>query len=363
MQIERRIRIAAVSLALASLLSAACGDNGARPAAYSNGIHVDTLQKWSAYASSSDEGLWADDPSRRIRVERVDTYGGAEDLSPPFFKADFIAAFGDTIYIADGSQEALIAMSSAGELLWTAGRLGEGPGDFAMIGSVSRCDDVIAVCNNANSRLDFFGTDGTYRSSIAVSGPQNVIMLSDSTGLVASKSQPGGDVHCFSVDSGIQRSIGEREWELFPNNYPRRDLFIAYHPMGRVACVSQFQDALRIYDLETGETVHSGTRNIPAIPTGGTVEVFYTVYATIFTGPEGMINVPIPNLMNNGEFMGSGGSRHTPVTIVDRYNWDGVYLDSYLLPDSVLGSIVYTAKLGFIAAQWGTSEIHRYELL
>jgi len=357
-----RIHIVAGFLLLI-VLFIGCERDQDNSATYSNGIHTDTLEKWLAYARSSDEGIWAADQARAIRVDRVDTYGGAADLSPPFFKADFISAFGDTIYIADGSQEALVAMNSTGERLWITGQLGEGPGDFAMIGSVSRCSDVIAVCNNSNSRLDFFSTEGKYLSSIPVSGPQNVIMLSDSTGLVASKTQPGGDVHYFSVDSGIRRSMGEAEWDLFPNNYPRRDLFIVYHPIGRVACVSQFQDDLNIYDFETGEILHSGTRNLPASPTGGSVELFYTVYATIFTGPDSMINVPISNLMDNGEFMGSGGTRHSLVTIVDRYNWDGEYLDSYLLPDSLLGAIVYTDRLGFVGAQRGTSEIHRYERL
>lgn len=355
--------MAAVFSILVALLSYGCEDDQADSATFSNGIHTDTLEKWLAYANSSDEGLWAEDQSKEILVDRVDTYGGAGDLSPPFFRANFISAYGDTIYIADGAQEALVAMTSAGERLWTVGQLGGGPGDFAMIGSVSRFSDVIAVCNNSNSRLDFLSTAGTFLSSISVSGPQNVIMLSNTTGLVASKTQPGGDVHYFNVDSGIQRSIGETEWELFPNNYPRRDLFLAYHPMGRIACVSQFQDELHIYDFETGEILHSGTRNLPASPTDGSVERFYTVYATIFIGPDSMINIPISNLMDNGEFMGSGGSRHSLVTIVDRYNWDGEYLDSYLLPDSLLGAIVYTDKLGFIGAQRGTSEIHRYELL
>ena len=76
-----------------------------------------------------------------------------------------------------------------------------------------------------------------------------------------------------------------------------------------------------------------------------------------------MINIPIPNIMDNGEFMGSGGNRHSVVTIVDRYNWEGQYLDSYLLPDSMLEGVVYSETLGFVAAQWGTSQVHRYAII
>lgn len=324
------------------------------------GIHPDTLENWLEFALSSDEGLWEGDESKGIQVIRIETYGGEQDFAPAFYNADFISTYGDTIYISDGSQEALVAMSSAGELLWETGQLGEGPGDFAHIGSTSRYGDVIAVCNNSLCRVDFFSINGVFESSVSVSGPQNVLMISDSIGLVASKSQAGGNIHLFNRYTGIERSFGESEWEMFPNNYPGRDLFIVYHPMGRVACVSQFEDNLFIYDMETGETINSGTRQLPTMPSNGTIQTFYTVYATVFLGPDSMINIPIPNIMDNAKFMGSGGTRHSLVTIVDRYNWDGIYLDSYLLPDSMLEGVVYSSSLGFIAAQWGTSEIHRY---
>ena len=353
------LRVVTVPFILA-LISMACSEE-TEPILLSSGIPVDTLEKWSVWASSSD-GLWENDESKRVEVIRSNTYGGEDDLTPPFFSANFIAVYGDTIYIADGSQESLIAMNSNGDKIWSTGQLGEGPGDFAMIGDVARNSDIIAVCNNANNRLDFFSIDGTYQSSIPVSGPQNVILLSDSTGLVASKSQPGGNIHYFNRFTGIERSFGQGEWERMPSNYPRRDLFIANNSMGRVACVSQFEDNLFIYDSETGETLHSGTRDFPADPSADSNGTMFTVYATIFLGPDSMINIPIPNIMTNGEYMGSGGSFHTPVTIVDRYNWDGNYLDSYLLPDSMLGGVVYSDKLGFVGLQWGTSEIHRYEL-
>lgn len=348
-------------LCMLCLISLACSMEP-EPIVLSNGIPVDTLEKWSDWATSTGVGLWKNDESRRIEVVRTNTYGGEADLMPPFFNANFLASYGDTIYIADGSQEALIAMSSSGDQLWTTGQVGEGPGSFAMIGSIDRYADVIAVCNNSNNRLDFFSIDGTCLSSIPVSGPQNVVLLSDTTGLVASKSQPGGSIHFFHRYTGIERSFGEGDWTMFPGNFPRRDLFIAYHPMGRVACMSQFEDNLFIYDFETGEVLHSGTRDLPASSSGSTEEVFYTLYAPLFLGPDSMINVPIPNIMNNGHYMGSGGTFHTPVTFVDRYNWDGDYLDTYLLPDSVLGVVIFSEELGFIAAQWGTSEIHRYEM-
>jgi len=148
-----------------------------------NGIPVDTLEKWLSWAYSTDEGLWENDVTKSVELETIDTYGGEADLMPPFFSANFITIHGDTIYIADGSQEALVAMNCDGEQLWITGQLGEGPGSFAMIGSLDRYSDVIAVCNNANSRLDFFSPDGAYLSSIPVSSPQSVVLLSDSTGL------------------------------------------------------------------------------------------------------------------------------------------------------------------------------------
>lgn len=351
-----------LTLSVLCFFSIACSEDP-QPISLVNGIPVDTLEKWLSWAYSTDEGLWENDVTKSVELETIDTYGGEADLMPPFFSANSITIHGDTIYIADGSQEALVAMNCDGEQLWITGQLGEGPGSFAMIGSLDRYSDVIAVCNNANSRLDFFSPDGAYLSSIPVSSPQSVVLLSDSTGLVASKSEPGGSIHLFNRYEGIERSFGEGVWDMFPANHARKDLFVAYHQMGRVACMSQFEDNLLIFDLETGEILHSGTREFPASSTGSTQETFFTLYGPMFLGPDSMINVPIPNIMDNGHYMGSGGTFHAPVTFVDRYNWDGEYLDTYLIPDSVIGIVEYSENFGFVGAQWGTSEIHRYELL
>ena len=54
-----------------------------------------------------------------------------------------------------------------------------------------------------------------------------------------------------------------------------------------------------------------------------------------------MLNVTLPNVMNDSTFVSTPEyTDYAPVTLVDRYDWVGTYLDTYCLPDSCLSFTV-----------------------
>ena len=121
---------------------------------------------------------------------------------------------------------------------------------------------------------------------------------------------------------------------------------------GKVALFNRYEGLLVIYDSATEECVYRGSRNYPASPTppedfinssGEERTMFFPVGGNVFCGPEGMLNVVVCNYMDDGPFISDPEYLDfAPVTAVDRYDWDGSYLDSYCLPDS---SINYVAGL------------------
>ena len=71
--------------------------------------------------------------------------------------------------------------------------------------------------------------------------------------------------------------------------------------------------------------------------------MFFPIGGNIFLGSEGMLNVVVCNYMEDGSFLSNPDYLDfAPVTAIDRYNWDGDYLDSYCLPDSCIN---YVSKL------------------
>ncbi len=65
------------------------------------------------------------------------------------------------VIVAEGQSQELRAFDASGVHLWTAGGLGEGPGEFARIGSVGRYrGDSTMVHDSRADRLTFVGPDG-----------------------------------------------------------------------------------------------------------------------------------------------------------------------------------------------------------
>jgi len=338
-------------------------------------LSPDTLIKWKLHSESSSEGLWENQDIHSVSLERIATYGGEEDLEPPFFTADYFSVSGDSIFVSDDPGQRLVCLTLDGEVQWRAGEVGEGPGHFLGIARSDVSEEYVAVCNNGGCAIDLYSRSGGFvRRLSTISGPQDVKFLSDTTLLVFSKSENGGDIHIMDIDTGeILDSFGDGEWTIVTRNYSPRDLTgIISSENNRVAYLSQFEHRLMIYDIETRSLIFRGARQLPseshnAIETeddeGTRRGMLFPVPGIVFLGPELMINITMPQYMSDGRLLGpSDVYDYAPVTLVDRYNWEGIYLDSYCIPDSIVSDVYYSDDYGFIGRQRDTEVIHLYSM-
>jgi len=336
----------------------------------------DTVSKWEAFAESSSEGIWEGNSNHDLSFQWIDVYGGEEDIDPAFYTADYFTVSGDSLFISDDPGQRLVCMTLDGTVRWRAGELGEGPGYFLGIGRTAVSDEYIAICNNAACAIDLYSREGQYiRRLSPISSPQDVEFLSDTTLIVFSKSEPGGDCHLMDINTGnIIESFGDGEWEVVALNRSARDLNGIVSIDGRrVAYISPFEYKLIIYDIETFELIFRGARALPSAThspsemieeaDGTRRGLLFPIPGVVFLGPENMVNITIPKYMNDGELLHDEGPYDfAPVTIVDRYNWDGDYLDSYCVPESILTDMFYSLDYGLFARQGGTEVIHRFEV-
>ena len=76
----------------------------------------------------------------------------------------------------------------------------------------------------------------------------------------------------------------------------------------------------------------NGSQGMQAIPLTG----------SMFVGPHGMINIhrvlPDPDGTNPISISGA----ETDYSLVDRFSWEGIYLDSYIIPKGNIWSIGYS---------------------
>ncbi len=372
------ITVAILALSIGIVLS--CGNEpdavGADNHAYEarNGISLDTLSKWKLYAESSDNGLWEGDSAHNLLLDRVAILGDEEDLTPPFFNALYLHIVGDTLMIADQSTQELVCMRPNGEILWKAGESGEGPGHFHGIGTIASAGDWISVANTGLGRIDFFSTSGVFTTTISIETPEDLIALSDSTLAVLSGTQQGGVIHIIHVDSGHIRSFGEIEEdpEMTLDSRFKDNLRGVFIPPDLLAFVSRYEHRLYIFNIETEEPVFAGVRDLPSEPskpyrryneeTGIQSTVMFPSVGGIFRGPEGMINVVVDEYQNDGSLLhGNRYINYAPVTIIDRYDSNGQYLDSYCLPDSGISWVRMLHDDKLVGRQQGTGIVMIYE--
>lgn len=334
----------------------------------------DTMLKWEHYMESSSEGLWEDSAQYDLEIERIHTFGGEDDLNPPFYKPLFVHIIGDTLLITDEATQSLVCMDTTGTVLWKFGESGEGPGYFAGIGQVDVCGDTIAVINNGLSFVELLNRDGTLIGRLSIERPQDIAFMDSRRLLVFSKSQPGGDVHLFDIEAdSILFSFGQGEWEEWPYSGSRYEIWGVYIEPDRVAYTSHFEKKLVFASISEQTSYWTDIRKLPfeITPNSFTYDdetnirfsVAYPLYRSMFIGPFGELNVVFRNLMYNGEMLNPDNlTDYAPVTVLDRFAVNGQYLDSYCLPDSEISIVNYNGNGYMVAIQSPTGTIFGYRI-
>ncbi|MCD4707625.1 MAG: hypothetical protein K8S62_07780 [Candidatus Sabulitectum sp.] len=295
--------------------------------------------EWREYLQSSDDGLWEDIEEHFISYNPGGYFTDPEAMAPMVYKPYSICTAGDTVFVADAGTQEIVALTNEGELIWKVGGAGEGPGNFSLVTTLAVSDRYVAALNINLGRIDFFYRDGSFSHCLNFTGAQDIAAIDDTTFVVGSTLEPGGDLHILNSEEGIIRSFGEAEM-IHLRNVPRIDLLrICPGENNRIAVFNRYEGLLAIYDIETEECIYRGSRVYPSSPEDRVRQ--YPIGGNAFLGREGMINILFPNYMDDGSFLSDPDYvDFAQVTAVDRYDWDGNYLDSYCLPDSSLNYAV-----------------------
>ena len=315
----------------------------------SNSLGDAIIHEWVSYLQSSDQGLWEESANSILFYRNDGPFIDEELPEPAIYRPYAVCSFEDTVYVTDTAKYQIVALDGNGSVLWKAGGEGEGPGHFTMMTSLAVSKNYIAALNYAQSRIEFFNKDGSFSHSTGFVGAEDIVAISDSLFAVASSMEHGGDIHILDPNDGVLSSFGEVE-TIHYANIPRSDLLrLCSGPNGILCLYNRYEGLLAIYDIYTKECLFRGSRNYPASPeppreernsSGETRMAFFPIGGNTFVGPDGMLNVVICNLMEDGSFISDPEYLDfAPITAIDRYDWEGNYLDSYCLPDSCINYV------------------------
>lgn len=75
----------------------------------------------------------------------------------------------DRVFVGDASRHRVVAFEPTGDVAWTAGRRGEGPGEFTSLRHVVCTATFVAVGDHAGMEIEAFGYDGNYEATFDLS--------------------------------------------------------------------------------------------------------------------------------------------------------------------------------------------------
>jgi len=296
----------------------------------------DSVSRWIDWAERSGDGLW-EDGSHRFVLEESMVYGGQE--FPPFYNVEGFCFKGDTLLVSDPADQSIAAVSvETGDLLWKSGESGEGPGMFSGICEIAAGPSEIAVCELGNNRVSLMSFQGDYVTSIPVQCPFDVMWSGDTLFILSlAESKP---LNMYSTGGDFLGSCGELPEELDYIAYSNRHLHGVVAPDGSILVISRFAGGIWKIDPATGSTELFADI---AFPQGEMVNdlasgSFMVLSRDIFIGPDGMLNVILPVFSENGGPLSDGGGVQN-TTAIHRYNWDGQYLDSWII-DGIVGIVL-----------------------
>lgn len=352
------------ALTLALLLSVGCGEEAETP------VIVDSLSvvlaDWKEWAESSSDGLWEGDPRHALALSELSVYGG-DFADPPFYSVESFVVSGDTLFVADQGAQQLVAMSADGRVLWKSGEPGEGPGYFAGVSQVAIGKDIIAVANLPSARVDLFTRDGMWANSVPAMSPYDILLLGDTALVVASLANPEELITIHELDGSKISAFGV--WDHPTSRLPgcNRHLHIAALNDSLLVVTSYYANHLQVFDLATGHLLRTFSRDLPAhirepdfhTEDGATHFFLETFLLDVFVGPEGMVNVLLrPFSTARTTDLTEEGLAN--VCLVDRFNWEGHYLDSYAVPVAA-GQMAYLNGTLYASDEWNCT-IRTYEV-
>ena len=109
--------------------------------------------------------VWSDTATAPITFVREQTYGTNEDAGPALLGeiTGLAVDSAGTVYVLDGANHRLVAFNPDGSVRWTAGRRGEGPGEFwRSEGMVLGDNGHLYITNDLGHLIDVWTTGGKF---------------------------------------------------------------------------------------------------------------------------------------------------------------------------------------------------------
>ena len=334
--------------------------------------HPDTLLKWKLWAEDSDEGLWEGDQNHLITMSLVQSYSGEDDPNPPFFSMNDVAVSGDSIFIADRIGCRIVCIGIEGTVIWEAGAQGEGPGHYISLFNIAVSDNYVLAADATLDKVDIYSRSGQLLESVSIINPTDIVFVDDSSFAVLSRLEPGGDVHLYRCSGEKLLSFGEGAWFEYPDHLIMREHNAFNSVMGpdSVLIVSRWEThRIFLYDIKTLNVSGNIARVFPTdviepefhSDTNEIGGLSYVNMGRLFIGPEGMLNVGFAGFTSSGHITTSRDDIRAQVRIVDRYDWDWNYLDSYCIPIN-RSVVAFSREHGLFVNDFETGRLLRFTI-
>ncbi len=318
---------------------------------------------------SSERGLWEDSHHRQIILgEGEPPQGLNEALLQNLVFVKTFSINGNLLAVFDAYQHQMALFHLGGEMLWSFGSQGEGPGHYAGSIEGTLTGHGLTIRDSSLGKLDLVDNSGALRLSLADPGAQTGIALADGrVCLISSWDNNGGIVSVYDSTGGLESSFGDDSGMWDPPSMPYYRFCVLHESTGLTAFASYKHTFICIADLNAG-TVEFHSREYPfespdfqevGTPEGtGGIRVFPNINS-MFIGPDGMINIQVLVPNRNGDFAAALVNYDRDYTVVDRFNWNGDYLDTYLVPMPRIGSLSYSEGF-FYARSYDDDLIYRF---
>lgn len=343
-----------ITIALVILTYAGCNDSQ----------ELVSVRDWKTWAESTSDGLWEDNELHRVEFEQIAVFG-AEDSSITVMLPLAACIYDGTVFITDNADQSVNCFTLDGELIWESGSPGEGPGHFSRIGNIDVNSEYVAVCNRGGGRVDLLRrSDGDWVSSIDALWPYDVALKGDTLYIAnmegdnlisAYEISTGNWLSCFAGDFWTPGSVGS----LSPQG--NANLCIDQFEEN-ILLSSYFQNSAVLYDLSQSTLEQRIERTIPvdiANAHTGASGVVFSVYYVDCAIHEGIIHIMHGGYSTTGTK--SSNAPNSTYTVVDRYNLNGEYLDSYVIPEAV-ATLSLEDNIAVVVDPYGACKVYVYQV-
>lgn len=326
---------------------------------------VDMLS-WHEWANSGEAGVWCDQVENGNMYTLVATIAEEEISEPIVFNAGKLACQGVAMLITDVAQQCLICIDQNENILWRYGELGEGPSSFLRISDVVVFGEYIAVSDIQLGRVDVLTKSGECIVSLYMQYLQSTISHTDTSIVLMSGYHDLDNILEYNYNGELLNAITISTWENEDFAYLKG----ISSESGDIAVFTSMGDEFAIIENDWTGYDEFQLRDFPieypSIEYGNTEQGQNAARAVpfignVFIGEYGMINVRLMPITEDKQFWDFDDAVMAPVTVIERYSWEGEYLNSYIIPMKRCKYATCTNNGRIIAIDRDTAYIQVYE--